>query len=387
MNINVIKMHGNSEEIEQIEEVSMSLFEKYLTLWIVLFMVIGVLLGQFFPIISDTLAGFQFAGFSIPIAICLFFMMYPTLINIELSELKNVVKAPKSLLITIIANWAINPILGYFLAHGFFGANGIFSQDGQNLIIIGISLVNPVLGYIAANTLLGINQQYLVGLLLLSASPCTAMVLFWNKFGKGDIHQGLVNTSLNSILILFLYSPLASLLIGLSGIQVPFETLLFGTIFFLAIPLILGIITKKIIYSKKSKEYYIETFKPTLDKIAIGALLITLIVLFSLQGDVIINRPADVLKITIPLVIGYVVMFSLVFLISWAVKLNYKQSVTSTIIGSSSHFEIAIATAIALYGVGSSAAFATVIGPLWEVPLMVTFITLAWRLKNRFPRK
>lgn len=344
---------------EKSEEVKMGIFEKYLTLWIVSFMIIGVLLGQFFPFISDALAGFQIAGFSVPIAICLFFMMYPTLINIELAELKNVAKAPKPMLITVIANWLINPILGYFLAHAFFDA--------------GINFFSP-------------NQEYIVGLLLLSASPCTAMVLFWNKFGKGDIHQGLINTSLNSILILFLYSPLATLLIGLSGIHVPFETLLFGTIFFLAIPLTLGIITKKIIYSRKGKEYYTNNFKPSLDKIAIIALLITLIVLFSLQGDVIINRPFDVLIITIPLVIGYVIMFSLVFLVSWAMKFTYEQSVTTTIIGSSSHFEIAIATAIALYGVGSSAAFATVIGPLWEVPLMVAFITIAWKLKDHFPR-
>ena len=185
---------------EENEKVKMGIFEKYLTFWIILFMVIGVLLGQFFPFISDALAGFQFAGFSIPIAICLFFMMYPTLINIELAELKNVAKAPKPLLVTVIANWAINPVLGFFLAHAFFDP--------------GVNFFSP-------------NQQYIVGLLLLSASPCTAMVLFWNKFGKGDIHQGLINTSLNSVLILFLYSPLATLLIGLSGIQVPFETLLF----------------------------------------------------------------------------------------------------------------------------------------------------------------
>ena len=354
-------MHGTEAEIEQIEKVSMSLFEKYLTLWIVLFMVIGILVGQFFPFISDFLASFQIAGFSVPIAICLFFMMYPTLINIEVAELKNVVKEPKPLLVTVIANWIINPILGYILAHTFFQINPFdpFSP----------------------------NQQYIVGILLLSASPCTAMVLFWNKFGKGDIHQGLINTSLNSVLILFLYSPLASLLIGLSGIQVPFATLLFGTIFFLAIPLTLGIITKKIIHNKKGKEYYTDKFKPFLDKVAIIALLITLVVLFSLQGDVMINRPLDVLIITIPLVIGYAIMFCTVFFTSWGLKFSYEQSVTSTIIGSSSHFEIAIATAIALYGVGSYAAFATVIGPLWEVPLMVAFITLVWKLKKHFPRK
>ena len=349
-----------SKLIEETEKVKMGIFEKYLTIWIISFMIIGILLGQFFPIISDTLAGFQVAGFSVPIAICLFFMMYPTLINIEITELRNVFNAPKPLLVTVIANWLINPILGYFLAHAFFDA--------------GVNFFSP-------------NQQYIVGLLLLSASPCTAMVLFWNKFGKGDIHQGLINTSVNSILILFLYSPLATLLIGLSGIQVPFETLLFGTIFFLAIPLTLGIITKKIIYNRKGKEYYSETFKPFLDKIAVIALLITLVVLFSLQGEVILTRPFDVLLITIPLVIGYIIMFISVFLISWALKFSYEQSVTSTIIGSSSHFEIAIATAIALYGVGSSAAFATVIGPLWEVPLMVAFITLAWKLKKHFPRK
>lgn len=332
-------------------------------------MIIGVLIGQFFstaingiqikfgsysiPITTGILSELEIAGFSIPIAICLFFMMYPTLINIEISELKNVAKHPKPLLITVIANWVITPFIGYWLAHIF----------------------------------LGFNEQYMVGKLLLSASPCTAMVLFWNKFAKGDINQGLINTSLNSIMILFLYSPLASLLIGLSGIQVPFLTLLFGTIFFLAIPLTLGILTKKYIYNRKGKEYYTDKFKPFLDKIAIIALLITLIVLFSLQGENIIRRPFDVLIITVPLVIEYIIIFSMLFFITWFIRFSYEQAVTATIIGSSSHFEIAIATAIALYGVGSQAAFATVIGPLWEVPMMVAFITLAWKVRNHFPRK
>ena len=330
------------------ETVQMGLFEKYLTLWILSFMILGLVIGWLFPAFALTLAGLQFAGFSIPIAICLFFMMFPTLINIEYGEIKHAIKFPKPLIITLVANWVINPILGFFLASAILAA----------------------------------NPGYAIGIILLAVSPCTAMVLFWNKFGKGNINLGLVITSINSVLILLLYAPLASFFIGFY-VSVPFITLLFGTMFFLVLPLITGILVKRHVYNTRGQEWYVNSFKPILDKIAIIALLITLIVLFSFQGQVILTQPLDVLWISSVLLLNYAIMFTSVFLVCYKLNFTYKQTVTTTIIASSSHFEIAIATAILLFGPGSAAAFATVIGVLWEVPLMVVFIKLALRLKPK----
>lgn len=330
------------------ESVKMGLFEKYLTLWILSFMTLGLLLGWLFPGFALTLAGLQFAGFSIPIAICLFFMMFPTLINIEYGEIKNAIKFPKPLIITLVANWIINPLLGFFLA----------------------------------STILAANPGYAIGIILLAVSPCTAMVLFWNKFAKGNINLGLVITSINSVLILLLYAPLASFFIGFY-VAVPFITLLFGTMVFLVLPLATGIMVKRHIYNTRGQEWYISSFKPLLDKIAIVALLITLIVLFSFQGQVILTQPLDVLWISSVLLLNYVIMFTSIFLVCYKINFSYKQTVTATIIASSSHFEIAIATAILLFGPGSTAAFTTVIGVLWEVPLMVAFLKLALRLKPK----
>lgn len=339
---------SRSTKLEDEESIQMGLFEKYLTLWILTFMAIGLLLGWLFPAFALTLAGLQFAGFSIPIAICLFFMMFPTLINIEYGEIKNAVKFPRPLVITLIANWIINPLLGFFLA----------------------------------STILGANPGYAIGVILLAVSPCTAMVLFWNKFAKGNINLGLVITSINSILILLLYAPLASFFIGFY-VTVPFITLLFGTMFFLVLPLVTGIIVKRHVYNTRGQDWYVSNFKPVLDKIAIVALLITLIVLFSFQGQVILTQPLDVLWISSVLLLNYAIMFISVFFICYKLKFTYKQTVTTTIIASSSHFEIAIATAILLFGPGSAAAFATVVGVLWEVPLMVAFIKFALRLKPK----
>ncbi|MFX1540658.1 MAG: ACR3 family arsenite efflux transporter [Promethearchaeota archaeon] len=330
------------------ESVQMGLFEKYLTLWILSFMILGILLGWLFPAFALTLAGLQFAGFSIPIAICLFFMMFPTLINIEYGEIKNAIKFPKPLIITLVANWIVNPFLGFLLA----------------------------------STILAANPGYAIGVILLAVSPCTAMVLFWNKFAKGNINLGLVITSINSILILLLYAPLASFFIGFY-VTVPFITLLFGTMFFLVLPLVTGIIVKRHVYNTRGQDWYGRNFKPVLDKIAIVALLITLIVLFSFQGQVILTQPLDVLWISSVLLLNYAIMFTSVFFVCYKLNFTYKQTVTSTIIACSSHFEIAIATAILLFGPGSAAAFATVIGVLWEVPLMVAFIKIALRLKPK----
>ena len=330
------------------KSVQMGLFEKYLTLWILSFMALGLLLGWLFPAFALTLAGFQFAGFSIPIAICLFFMMFPTLINIEYGEIKKAIRYPKPLVITLIANWIINPLLGFFLA----------------------------------STILATNPGYAIGVILLAVSPCTAMVLFWNKFAKGNINLGLVITSINSVLILLLYALLASFFIGFY-VTIPFITLLFGTMCFLLLPLVTGIIVKRHVYNTKGQDWYISNFKPVLDKIAIVALLITLIVLFSFQGQVILTQPLDVLWISSVLLLNFAIMFTSVFLVCCKLNFTYRQTVTTTIIASSSHFEIAIATAILLFGPGSSAAFATVIGVLWEVPLMVVFIKLALRLRQK----
>jgi ACR3 family arsenite transporter len=336
-----------------LKQIGLGIFEKYLTIWIFIFMTIGLLLGQFLPIVGTTLASLEIFGLSIPIAICLFFMMYPTLINIELEEIKKVAHNPAPVILTLISNWAIAP----FIAYAF------------------------------ANIFLGFNSGFIAGVILLGIAPCTAMVLYWNKFACGNEAQGLVLVSINTITILFLYAPLGSFLLGISNIIVPFELILLSVLFFLALPLGIGIVTKRYIIKTKGREYFKNTVKKGLDKVAIIALLITLIVLFSLQGDIILAQPVNVALISIPIFLSYVVTFSINYGISYYLKFKYKEAVCTTIIGSSSHFELAIATAITLFGVGSDAALATVIGPLLEVPIMVGFVKIALRTRNIFSKR
>jgi ACR3 family arsenite transporter len=335
------------------KELSLGLWEKYLTLWIAICIVVGLLVGRFLPEFGQFMDSLKFRQLSIPIGILLFFMMYPTVVGIQFSDIRKAATRPKPLLVTIVANWVIAP---------------------------------PLMA-LYANTVLAGNPQYIAGLILLGLSPCTAMVMWWMFLAKGDMAQGLVNTSINALLMLFLYAPLAALYLGVSSIPVPWDLIAVSVLVFIALPVAAGAVSRKLIIQKKGDEWFKDVYNPILGKISIIALLVTLIVLFSFAGQTILNDPILVGYLAVPNLMHYATMITWTYLLGYFAGWKYETAIDTTLIGSSSHFEVAIAVATTLYGIGSGAALATVIGPLLEVPLMLSLVKLGLRTKKYFPRK
>ncbi len=334
-------------------KVELGVFEKYLTVWIAICIVAGLLVGRFLPQFGQLMDSLKFRQLSIPIGILLFFMMYPTVVGIRFSDIRKAAKRPKPLMVTIIANWVVAPALMTFLA---------------NMILAG-------------------NQQYIAGVILLGLSPCTAMVMWWMFLAKGDMAQGLINTAVNALLMLFLYAPLAALYLGVSSIPVPWDLIAVSVLVFIALPVASGAITRKVVIPRKGEDWFNNNYIPVVGKISIIALLTTLIVLFSFEGDIILNNPALVAYLAAPNLIHYATMITWTYLLGYFAGWKYETAIDTTLIGSSSHFEVAIAVATTLYGIGSGAALATVIGPLMEVPLMLSLVKLGLRTRHHFPRK
>jgi len=335
------------------EHRKLGLFEKYLTLWIAICIVIGLLLGRFLPALGQYLDSLKVAQLSIPIGISLFFMMYPTVVGIAFSDVKKAMRKPKPMLLTIIANWAIAPVIMTLYA---------------NLILQG-------------------NPQYIAGVILLGMAPCTAMVMWWILLAKGDLAQGLINTTINALLMLILYAPQSAFYLGVSGIPVPWDLIALSVIVFIALPVSLGAVSRKLLIGRKGKEWFDSTYLELVRKISIIALLLTLIILFSFQGEIILNNPLLVAYLAAPNLLHYVTMIAITYSVSWLSNWSYETSIITTLIGSSSHFEVAIAVAATLYGLNSGAALATVIGPLIEVPLMLSLVKFGLKTKRYFPRK
>ena len=328
---------------------SISVFEKFLTVWVALCIVIGILFSLLIPGISEVINSFSIGQISIPIGICLFLMMYPAMLNLQVSELKKLGKNPKPIILTIISNWLIAPFVGLLMAR-------IFLQ-----------------GY----------EQLIVAVILLSSSPCTAMVLVWGWMAKGNQEQNVVNTSLNTITIIIGYAPMVGLLTGIQNIPVDWILLLVSTLVFIGLPLLLGVLTKRLLISTKGEDWFNDIYKPIVGKVSIVALLTTLIILFSMNGKALIDNPDLLLIISIPLLVGFAIVVGFNILITKLTKLKYREAIITVIIGSSSHFEIAIATAIAMYGVGSIAALGTTMGLFWEVPIMLSIVYLGRYLRKK----
>lgn len=334
------------------KEASLGIFEKYLTLWIAICIVAGLLVGRFLPQFGEFMDSLKFRQLSIPIGILLFFMMYPTVLGIRFSDIKKAAARPKPLVVTIIANWLIAPPLMTLLAN--------------------LMLTDPL---------------YKAGIILLGLSPCTAMVMWWMFLARGDMAQGLINTTINALLMLFLYAPMAAFYLGVSSIPVPWDLIAISVLVFIALPVAAGAFSRKVIIGKKGEEWFSNTYIPSIGKISIIALLTTLIVLFSFEGEIILNNPLLVAYLAAPNLLHYATMITWTYLLGYFVGWAYETVIDTTLIGSSSHFEVAIAVAITLYGIGSGAALATVIGPLMEVPLMLSVVKLGLRTRRYFPRK
>jgi len=328
---------------------TLSFFERFLTIWVALCIGIGILLSQIIPDISVAINALQIGGISIPIGICLFLMMYPAMLNLQVSELKKLGKNPKPIILTLISNWLIAPFVGLLVAR-------IFLQGYEELI---------------------------VAVILLSSSPCTAMVLVWGWMAKGNQEQNVVNTSLNTITIIFGYAPMVGLLTGIQNIPVDWILLLLSTFIFIGLPLLLGVISKRLLISSKGEDWFNNTYKPIVGKVSIVALLTTLVILFSMSGKSLIDNPDLLLIVTVPLLVGFAIVVGYNILITRLAKLKYQEAIITVIIGSSSHFEIAIATAIAMYGIGSMAALGTTMGLFWEVPIMLSIVYLGRYLRKK----
>ena len=343
----------NKAEEEKQQSRKINYFEKLLPIWVVLCIVLGIVLSQFVPEISEAINSLQIGSISIPIGICLFLMMYPAMLNLQGSELKKLGRNPKPIILTLVSNWLVAPF-------------------------VGLAMVNIFLPGTTEEI-----EQLKVAIILLSSSPCTAMVLVWGWMAKGNQEQNVVNTSVNTITIIFLYVGMVSLLTGIQNISIDPWLLLISLVFFIGIPLLLGILSKKLIVSSKGLNWFNDKYKPFIGKISIIALLTTLVVLFSLNGDVLIHNPDLLLIVSIPLLVGFVIVVGYNVFVTKIFKLRYREAVITVIIGSSSHFEIAIATAIAIYGIGSVAALGTTMGLFWEVPVMLSIVYLGKYLGKR----
>jgi ACR3 family arsenite transporter len=330
-------------------EIHLSIFEKYLALWVLLCILVGLFLSQFIPELSIAINNLQFAGISIPIGVCLFLMMYPALLNLQLSELRKLAKNPKPIILTLLSNWVWAPLVTAFLAYYFLAG----------------------------------SDQLIVSLILLGSSPCTAMVCVWGALANGNQEQNVVNTTLNTITIIFLYAPIVTFLTGIKNIQIDRIALLAAVFVFIGIPLLTGYLSKKFITKRKGAGWFQGIYRPAVGKMSILALLATLIVLFSLNGNVLIQHPEEMVRVSIPLLLGFFIIVGLNLAVTKFAGLRYREGIIAVIIGSSSHFEIAIATAVSIYGLGSQAALGTTMGLFWEVPIMLSLVYIGKKLRKR----
>lgn len=339
-----------------------SFFEKYLSIWVLLCMGIGILIGKFIPQIPETLGKFEYANVSIPIAILIWLMIYPMMMKVDFKSVKDVGKNPKGLFVTWITNWLIKPFTMFGIASLFFFV--IF----KNLIPANIA------------------KEYLAGAVLLGAAPCTAMVFVWSHLTKGNPAYTVVQVATNDLIILVAFTPIVAFLLGAGGVSIPWDTLILSVILFVVIPLTAGILSRIIISNKKGIKYFEESFIPKFNNITILGLLLTLIIIFSFQGNVIINNPLHILLIAIPLTIQTFLIFFIAYFACKLLKLPYEIAAPAGMIGASNFFELAVAVAISLFGTKSPAALATIVGVLVEVPVMLILVNIAKKTSRWFKK-
>jgi len=378
------------------EERKLNVFEKYLTGWVLLCIGVGIIIGKVAPNIAkllDSLAIYvdEAPVVSIPIAICLFFMMYPIMVKIDFDKVLKAGKSPKPVGITLFANWVIKPFTMYAISSFFLGI--VFIK------IIGINAMDLVKLPLGANWAVGtihgagtvvlhnglkmleipLWRSYLAGCILLGIAPCTAMVLVWGYLAKGNDGHTLVMVAINSLTMLFLYGPLGGFLLGVGRLPVPWQALLLSICIYVALPLVAGYFSRRLIIKVKGEKWFKEKFLRLLTPVSIISLLFTLVLLFSFKGDIILTRPLTILLIAIPLFIQINLIFWITYGLAKLFKLSYEDAAPSAMIGASNHFEVAIATAIMIFGISSGAALATVVGVLIEVPVMLMLVSICKR--------
>ena len=352
-------------------EKKLSIFERYLTAWVLLCIAGGILLGKVAPDIAATLNDFSICQVSIPIAVCLFFMMYPIMVKIDFTQVVRSAKTPKPVFLTLFINWAIKPFTMFAIAYFFLGYLFKDFLPGTEILANGEEVE--------------LWRSYIAGTILLGIAPCTAMVLMWGYLSKGNDGLTLVMVAINSLTMLFFYGPLGGLLLNVNSMPVPWQTMLLSVSIYVALPLIAGYLSRKWVIKYKGMEWFNEKFLHWLTPISITALLLTLVLLFSFKGEVIINNPLTILWIAIPLFIQTVFIFAIgYFVFARWLKLSYHDAAPAAMIGASNHFEVAIATAVILFGLSSGAALATVVGVLIEVPLMLMLVSICKKTCHLF---
>ncbi|HMO04692.1 MAG TPA: ACR3 family arsenite efflux transporter [Kiritimatiellia bacterium] len=353
-----------------------SLFERYLTVWVGLCIVGGILLGKLAPGLAKALDGMAIVVngapvVSVPIAICLFFMMYPIMVKIDFTRVVKAGRTPKPVLLTLFINWAVKPFTMFVIASAFLGW---FHALG---LIPGTEIVKD-------GSEVPLFRSYIAGAILLGIAPCTAMVLVWNYLVRGNDGLTLVMVAINSLTMLLLYGVLGGWLLGLNEMPVPWQALLLSVGVYVALPLIAGYASRQWILRAKGEAWFREKFLHVLTPVSISALLVTLVLLFSFKGEVILAQPLTILWIALPLLVQTVLIFAITYALARWIKLPFEDAAPAAMIGASNHFEVAIATAVMLFGLGSGAALATVVGVLIEVPLMLALVGFCQRTRHWF---
>ncbi len=379
----------------------LSLFERYLSVWVILCIAAGILLGKLAPKVATYLDGLaiyinEAPVVSIPIAVCLFFMMYPIMVKIDFAEVLQAGKNFKPVSLTLFVNWAIKPFTMYAIALLFLGVlfRGFIGTETLDYIKMPLGLNLPVGAEHGAGTVVLVEgvkmlavplwRSYLAGCILLGIAPCTAMVLVWGYLAKGNDGHTLIMVAINSLTMLFLYGPLGGLLLGIGRLPVPWKALLLSIGVYVALPLVAGYISRKFLIAKKGLDWFNTKFLHLLTLVTITALLVTLILLFSFKGEVILSNPLTILWIAIPLFLQTNLIFWLGYGLARVLKLSYEDAAPSALIGASNHFEVAIATSVMLFGLSSGAALATVVGVLIEVPVMLMLVRICLRTQGWF---
>ena len=341
----------------------MGIFQRYLSLWVILCMAAGVLIGKFLPGVPAFLNRFEYANVSIPIAILIWLMIYPMMLKVDFQSIRDVGKNPKGLFVTWVTNWLIKPFTMYGIAWFFF-------------YVVFRSLIPADLA-----------KDYLSGAILLGAAPCTAMVFVWSHLTNGNPAYTVVQVATNDLIILVAFTPIVALLLGIGGVTIPWDTLILSVVLFVVIPLAGGILTRTLMIRKRGETYFTQTFLPKWNHVTVAGLLLTLVIIFSFQGNVILANPLHIVLIAVPLTIQTFLIFFIAYLACKALKLPHDIAAPAGMIGASNFFELAVAVAISLFGAQSPVALATIVGVLVEVPVMLTLVKIANRTAGWFPAR
>ncbi|MDJ0696049.1 ACR3 family arsenite efflux transporter [Mastigocoleus sp. MO_188.B34] len=351
---------------------NLSFFEKYLTFWVFSCIIAGIGLGRIFPGVATALDAMSVFQVSIPIAVCLFFMMYPIMVKIDFTQAVNAIRAPKPVILTLVVNWFIKPFTMVAFAQFFLGWLFHPLIEGSEII---------------RGSEVALSNSYIAGAILLGIAPCTAMVLMWGYLSYSNQGHTLVMVAVNSLAMLFLYAPLGKWLLAANDLTVPWQTIVLSVLIYVGLPLVAGIFSRYWILKNKGREWFEGRFLKYLTPISITALLLTLVLLFAFKGELIVENPLHIVLIAVPLFIQTNFIFLIAYVAGLKLNLSYEDAAPAALIGASNHFEVAIATAVMLFGLNSGAALATVVGVLIEVPVMLMLVefckcTAAW-----FPRE